>query len=114
MLQCREIVDDFLQCGKDIDYDVVHLLSALDLKDGDTDIYHGKMTALIRYKTPYTMSGKGSFVLSFALINDVSLPSVLGLTYFSDMCCYRFRFQLLPCVELNRKFTLELYPLDKC
>ena len=72
------------------------------------------MTALIRYKTPYTMSGKGSFVLSFDFINDVSLPSVLGLTHFSDMCYYRFRFQLLPCVELNRKFTLELYPLDKC
>ena len=33
MSQCPDIVDEFLQCGKDTAYDVVHLLAALDLMD---------------------------------------------------------------------------------
>ena len=28
MPQCLDIVDDFLQCGKDTAYDVIHLLAA--------------------------------------------------------------------------------------
>ena len=31
MSQCSKIVDDLLQCGKDTAYDIVHLLTALDL-----------------------------------------------------------------------------------
>ena len=41
MSQCHEIVDAFLQCGKDTTNDVVHLLFALDLKDVATDVNHG-------------------------------------------------------------------------
>ena len=32
MSQCPEMVDEFLQCGKNITYDIVPLLVALDLK----------------------------------------------------------------------------------
>ena len=31
MSQCPDIVEEYLQCGKDTDYDVVHLPTALDL-----------------------------------------------------------------------------------
>ena len=81
MSQCPDIVDEFLQCGKNTEYDVVHLLTALDIKDINTDATHGKMTAVIRYKTPYVVTGKGPFVLSFALEHDVSLRSVRGREY---------------------------------
>ena len=66
MSQCPDIVDEFLQCGKDTEYDVVHLLAALDIEDITKDSTHGQMTAVIRYKTPYFVTGKGPFVLSFA------------------------------------------------
>ena len=82
MSQCPEMVDKFLQCGKDTDYDVVHLLAALNLIEVATDIVHGRMTSVIRYKTPYTMNDKGYFVLSFTLGNGVRLRSVLDLPHF--------------------------------
>lgn len=111
MSQCPDIVDEFLQCGKDIEYDVVHLLAALDLKDIQKDANHGQMTAVIRYKTPYVVDGKGSFILSFALENDVSLRSVLGLPTLlamgSDINLVK---GLLSCIELNRDFPLDLQP----
>ena len=45
--QCPDIVDEFLQCGKDTAYDVVHLFTAFDLKDISTDTTHGQMSTLI-------------------------------------------------------------------
>ena len=41
MSQFPDIVDEFLQCGKDTTYDVVHLLAALNLKNVDTDATSG-------------------------------------------------------------------------
>ena len=79
MSQCPYIVDDFLQCGKDTDYDVVHLLAVLYLKDINIDATHGQMTAVIQFKTPYIVAGKRTFILSFALGKDISLRSVLDL-----------------------------------
>ena len=73
MSQCPDIVEEFLQCGKDIDYDVVHLLVALDLSGVPSNDDHGQMTAVIWYKTPYIVNGKGPFILSFALGNDISM-----------------------------------------
>ena len=111
MSQCPDIVDEFLQCGKDIEYDVVHLLAALDLKDIQKDANHGQMTAVIRYKTPYVVDGKGSFILSFALGNDVSLRSVLGLpTLLAMGADINLVKDLLSCIELNRDFPLDLQP----
>ena len=54
------------------------LLTTLDLDDVDTDVNYGQMIAVLRYKTPYIVAGKGP-ILSFALGNDVSLRGVLGL-----------------------------------
>ena len=79
MSQCLDIVHEFLQCCKGTAYDGVHLLAALDIKDINTDATHRKITAVIRYKTPYIVAGKGPFIISFALGNDVSLRSVLVL-----------------------------------
>ena len=111
MSQCPDIVDEFLQCGKDTEYDVVHLLAALDLKDIQKDANHGQMTAVIRYKTPYVVDGKGSFILSFALGNDVSLRSVLGLpTLLAMGADINLVKGLLSCIELNRDFPLDLQP----
>ena len=111
MSQCPDIVHEFLQCGKDTAYDVVHLLAALDLKDVDKAETHGQMTAVIRYKTPYTVTGKGPFILSFALGHDVSLRSVLGLpTLLAMGADINLAKGLLSCSEFNRDFPLDLQP----
>ena len=114
MLQCSDIVDDFLRCGKDTAYDGVRLLADLDLKDFNTDATHGQMTAVIRYKTPYIIAGKGPFILSFALGKDVSLRSVIGLPTLLTMGADNNLVKgLLSCIELNRYFPLELQPPGK-
>ena len=107
-------VDEFLQCGKDTEYDVVHLLTALDLKDIQKDANHEQMTAVIRYKTPYEVDGKGPFILSFALGNDASLRSVLGLPTLLVMNAdINLVKGLLSCIELNRDFPLDFQIPDK-
>ena len=105
MLQCPDIVDNFLRCGKDTAYDVVHLLATLDLKDINIDTTHGQMTAVIRYKTPYIIAGKGPFILSFALGKDISLCSALDLPSFLAMGAdINLVKGSLSCIELNRVF----------
>ena len=72
------------------------------------------MTAVIRYKTPYVVDGKWPFILSFALGNDVSLRSVLGLlTLLAMGADINLVKDLLSCIELNRDFPLDLQPPGK-
>ena len=114
MSQCPDIVEEFLQCSKDTDYDVVHLLAALDLSGVSTTDDHCQMTAVIRYKTPYIVTRKGPFILSFALGNDVSLRCVLGLpTLLAMGTSIGLASGLLSCTELNREFPLDLQPPGK-
>ena len=52
MSQYPEMVDKFIQCGKYTDYDVIHSLVALVVKEVATNKDHSKMSTVIRYKTP--------------------------------------------------------------
>ena len=102
---------DFLQCGKDTAYDIVHLLTAFDLKDVHKAETHGQMTAVILYKTPYTMASKGPFILSIALGHDANLHSVLGLPSLLEMGAdIKLITRLLLYSEFNREFHLDLQP----
>ena len=108
MSQCPDIVDECLLCGKNTVYDGVHLLVALDLKNVDTDATRGQMTAVIRYKISYTVAGKGPFMLSFALGNDVSLRRVLRLpTLLAMGADINLVKGLLSCLGLNRSLPLN-------
>ena len=79
MSQSPEMVAEFIQCGDGTGYDVVQLLAALDLDSSHQPLDHEKMTAVIRYKTPYFFNKNEPLFISFALGNDVSLRCVLGL-----------------------------------
>ena len=89
----------------------MHLLATLNLNDVSTDVNHGQMTAIIRYKTLFTVSIKGLFVLTFTLGNDVSVRCVLGLpTLLAMGAAIDLVKSLLSCIELNRSFPLDLQP----
>ena len=79
MSQYPEMVDEFIQCGDGTRYDVVQLLAALYLDSSHQPLDHGKMTAVIRYRTPYFINNRDSLFICFALGNDISLRCVLGL-----------------------------------
>ena len=56
MSQCPEMVSEFIQCEANTGYDVVQLMAALDLNTTKQPLDNGKMTALIRYRTPYLVN----------------------------------------------------------
>ena len=86
MSQCPEMVDTFFQRLKHTTYDIVHSFVAWNLKDTNQDVDHGKMTTIIRYKTPYVVNSKDLFIISYALGNDISLRCIFGLsTFFLSM-----------------------------
>ena len=85
----------------------MYVLAALDLNDVATDTNHGQMTAVVRYETPYIVTGKGPFVLSFTLGNDVSLRSILGLPTLLTIGAGIDLIQgLLSCVKVIVTFLL--------
>ena len=107
--QYPKMMNVFLQYGKDDDCNVVHLLTVLDLNEVATDIDHGQITVVICYKTTHSMNGKGPFILSFTLGNDISVRSVLGsLTRLAMGAAINLVSGLLSCVELKHNFPLEL------
>ena len=50
------MVGEFIQCEANTGYDVVQLMAALDLNTTKQPLDNGKMTALIRYRTPYLVN----------------------------------------------------------
>ena len=114
MLQCPELVAEFLQCGEGTKYDVFQLLVALYLDLESKPSTHGEMTAVIRYHTTFFVNNKDLLILSFALDNDIPLRSVLGLLTLLFMCdTLNLTLNKLICSELNFTFPLLLYPPGK-
>ena len=109
MSQYPDMINEFLQYGKEIPYNIVHLLADLDRKDVTTDIDHGKVTTFIRYKKSNAMNGEGLFVLSFAFETGASLRCVLGLPTLVLMgVTIDLVSDELLCIDLSRKFPLNL------
>ena len=112
------MMEEYLQYGKDTVYDIVYQLAALDLKDTNQDIDHGKMTVVIWYKSPYIVQGRRIFILSFALGHDASLHCVLGLPkpyplrrlliYFLGNFLAQNSIENFPLLKIHR---VEIYPM---
>ena len=114
MSQCPEMVAEFIQCGDGTGYDVVQLLAALDLDSSHQPLDHGKMTAVIRYKTPYFFNKNEPLFISFALGNDVSLRCVLGLpTLLALGGLINLVKGEFICSEIGKTFPLTLDPPGK-
>ena len=102
MSQYSEMVGEFIQCGYGTEYNVVQLLATLDLDSSHQPLDHGKMTAVIRYRTPYFIKKRDPLFIYFALSNDISLRCVLGLPTLLAICS-----------DIGRTFLLTLNPPDK-
>ena len=108
------MVTEFLQCGKNTNYDVVQLLTTLDFDLGHLPSNHSQMTAVIRYHIPYLVNNKDPLILSFVLGNDMSLRSVLGRSTLLSMgTTIDLSRGTLSCSELNFNFPLILDPPGK-
>ena len=63
MPQCPSMGADYIECGRNIDYGVVQILAAFDLKRTSQPVDHGRMIAVIRYKTPYFINKTDPIIL---------------------------------------------------
>ena len=114
MSQCPSMVAEYIQRGSNTDYDVVHILAALVLKETSHPIDHGSMTAVIRYINPYLIHNTDPLILSFALGIDVALRSVLGIPCLLAMgAVVDLVNGELDCKELNSVFPLQFDPPGK-
>ena len=103
MSQCPSMIAEYIECGPNIEYDVVQILVALDLKETNQHINYGSMTAVIRYKTHYLVNNTDPILLSFVLGTDVALRSVLDIPCVLAMGAVVDLVQdKLICKELNR------------
>ena len=114
MSQYPKMVGEFIQCGDGTGYDVVQLLAALGLDSSHQPLDHGKMTAVIRYRTPYLVNKRDPSFIYFALGNDVSLRCVLGLpTLLALGGLINLVKGEFICSEIDRTFPLTLDPPGK-
>ena len=114
MSQCPNMVAEYIECGTNTEYEVVQLLTALDLKETHQPVNHGSMTAVIRYRIPYFVNNTSSLSLLFALDNDVELRSILGTHFLLAMgAVFDLVQDQFKCSELNKEFNLKLDPPGK-
>ena len=90
-------------------FDPIKLCGAIsDPSMYDTE-KHGILSAVIRYRTPYTISGTPC-IIAFALGKDVSVNSIIGIPMITELQL-EFRFIPRPHVistVLQREFQVEL------
>ena len=79
MSECSEIIGNVLQCDANTGYDVVQLMTALDLDSSQQLLDYGKMSVDIRYRSLYLINNRVPLFIYFALGNYVSLRCVIGL-----------------------------------
>ena len=114
MSQCPEMSGGFIQYGDGTGYNVVQLLAALNLVSSDQLLDHGKMTSVIRYKTPYLTNKRDPLFIYLALGNDVSFRCVLGLpTLLAVGGLIDLVKGGLICSEINQNVSLTLDPSCK-
>lgn len=112
ILEYLEIVGEFIQCGDNTGYDFVQLITALDLDPNKQPLDHGKMTAVIHYRTPYLVKNRDHMFISFSLGDDVSLRCVIGLPILLSLGgLINLIKGTFSCSELNCPFHLNLDPM---
>jgi len=89
-------------------------MAAFDLDTTKQPLDHSKITAVIRYRTPYLVNNQYPLFISFALSNEVSLCCVIGSpTLLSPGSLIDLVKGTFLCSKINRTFPLTLDPPDK-
>ena len=89
MSQCPEMMEEYLQCGKDT------------------------MTVVIQYKIPYIVQYCGLCISSFTLGHDVSLNSVLIVPILGEISCMELNRKFLLTLNPPGKGLLDGGTLNK-
>ena len=114
MSQCPEMIAEYLQCGKDTNYDVVQFISALDPHVSSQLNTQGQMTDIIRYHTPYLVNDMEPLIISFSLGDEIFLRTVsVLLTHLSMGVTIDLQCGTLSCSQLSFYFDLFLDPPGK-
>ena len=101
------IVAEYIQYDDSEPFDPIQLQCAVNELDKITE-EHGKLTAIVRYRTPYTYADGKPVLVSFGLGADVAVRSIIGVpTLRSWKASIDFGSNKLICPGLQRRFHLE-------
>ena len=76
MSQSPSGVAKYFEYDHDTEYNILQLLTALDLKGTHQRVENGSITAVIRYKRHYLINKTSVLILSFSLGNNVALLNI--------------------------------------
>ena len=101
------IVAEYIQYDDSEPFDPIQLQCAVNDLDKITND-HGKLTAIVRYRTPYTYANGKPVLVSFGLGADVAVRSIIGVpTLRSWQASIDFGTNKLICPGIQRRFHLE-------
>ena len=101
------IVAEYIQYDDKNPFDPIKLQCAVD-DNGLSAPENGKLTAIVRYHTPYKFTDGSPVLVSFGLGKDVAVRSILGLpTLRQWQSSIDFASNKLVCPKLQRRFDLH-------
>ena len=105
--QHPSIVAEYIQYDDKDPFDPIKLQCAVD-DAGLNASENGKLTAIVRYHTPYKFVDGSPVLVSFGLGKDVAVRSILGLpTLRQWQSSIDFASNKLVCPNLQRRFDLQ-------
>jgi hypothetical protein len=103
-----ELVHSFVQFDDSNPFEAIKLVGAIKDPDDFNEETHGRLTAVVRYRLPYTDDESNPVVLCIALGTDVSVNTILGWPAIEDLDIEpRFKSNLFVSSTLNHSFRLE-------
>ena len=101
------VVAEYIQYDDSDPFDPIQLQCAVNDLDKVTE-EHGKLTAIVRYRTPYTDTNGQPMLVSFGLGADVAVRSIIGVpTLRSWQASIDFGANKLICPGIQRRFQLQ-------
>ena len=101
------IVAEYIQYDDSNPFNPIQLQCAVNDLDKTTE-EHGKLTAIVRYRTPYTDIRGKPVLVSFGLGADVAVRSIIGVpTLRSWQASIDFGSDKLICPGIQRRFQLQ-------
>ena len=106
--QNPELVHEYIQHDDAEPFEPIKLLCAVESKpDASSTIDTGRLTAVVRYRTPYTTTEGKPVLLSFGLGSDVAVRTIIGLPTLKEWkAVVDFADNTLTVHSLKKRFTL--------
>jgi hypothetical protein len=107
MRENPDIVASFERFDDANPFEPIKLGGAIRHPDDYSESAHGQLTAIIRYRTPYTGTDGNPIHISFGLGNDMTVNTILGMPIIKDLSMIpNFRAGSIVCKDTAATFEI--------